>query len=316
MKTLFTVLALLLYLAFTPVIAAPAVPDYPVEKIAAYTYVIHGPLAFPTKENQGFMNNPGFVITDQGVVVIDPGGTLETGRMVLRQIRRFTKKPVTHILNTHVHGDHWLGNQAFAEAFPRAVFYAHPEMIKKAKASEAENWINLMETLTEGMSKGTQAVIPDHVVNEGQSIKTGGFEFRIYAPEKAHSHTDIMIEVVNDSVLFLGDNVMAKRFGRMDDGTFRGNIKACDRALESKVKHFVPGHGKTGTSQTVNDYKDYLDIVYSEVSRFYEQGLADFEMKSLILNKVKKYQSWSGFEEEFGRHLSVAVLEVEKAEFE
>ncbi|MDH5573470.1 MAG: MBL fold metallo-hydrolase, partial [Gammaproteobacteria bacterium] len=145
---------------------------------------------------------------------------------------------------------------------------------------------------------------------------TGGFEFRIYAPEKAHSHTDIMIEVVNDSVLFLGDNVTAKRFGRMDDGTFRGNSQACERALGIQAKYYIPGHGKTGNHQIVTEYKNYLDIVYTEVSRLYEQGMSDFEMKPLILKKLQNYQSWSGFEEEYGRHLSMAVLEVEKAQFE
>jgi len=90
--------------------AAERVRDYPVDQIAPNTYVIHGPLGFPTVENQGFMNNPGFVITDSGVVLIDPGSSIQAGRMVLKQIRSITEKPVTHVINTHVHGDHWLGN--------------------------------------------------------------------------------------------------------------------------------------------------------------------------------------------------------------
>ncbi|MEW8156190.1 MAG: hypothetical protein AB2765_16580, partial [Candidatus Thiodiazotropha endolucinida] len=39
----------------------PAVPDYPADRIADGVYVIHGPLGVPSVENQGFMNNPGFV---------------------------------------------------------------------------------------------------------------------------------------------------------------------------------------------------------------------------------------------------------------
>jgi glyoxylase-like metal-dependent hydrolase (beta-lactamase superfamily II) len=296
--------------------AAPTVPDYPAEKLAEHTYVIHGPLGYPSKENLGFMNNPAFVITKTSVVVIDPGSTLETGRMVLRQIRKLTQLPVTHVLNTHVHGDHWLANHAFADVFPKAAFYGHPAMIKKAKDGEAATWLANMKSMTDGASIGTEAVIPDNEVIEGGVLKVGGIEFRIYAPEKAHSHTDVMIEVVEDSVVLLGDNVMSKRFGRMDDGTFRGNIAACDRAMEINAKHYIPGHGQSGSVKLVKDYRDYLAMIYSEVGKYYEEGMADFEMKPLIEKKVSAYHGWSGFEDEFGRHISLAVLEVERAEFE
>ena len=126
--------------------AGEQVRDYPLTKIAPHTYVIHGPLGYPSAENQGFMNNPGFVITSDGVVVIDPGSSLQAGRMLLKQIRTVTKKPVTHVFNTHIHGDHWLGNQAIKEAYPKARLIGHPEMIKKTNEGEGEQWVKLMET--------------------------------------------------------------------------------------------------------------------------------------------------------------------------
>ena len=97
--------------------AAP-LPDYPASKVATHTYVIHGPVDYPNPQNQGFMNNPAFVLTKAGVVVIDPGSSVQSGEMVLRQIRKVTDQKVVAVLNTHAHGDHWLGNQAFREAAP------------------------------------------------------------------------------------------------------------------------------------------------------------------------------------------------------
>ena len=227
-------------------ISAAEITGYPLKKIAKNTYVIHGPLEYPNKKNKGFMNNPGFVVTKTGVVVIDPGSSVQAGRMVLKKIKTITKKPVTHVLNTHIHGDHWLGNQAFAEAFPNVVIMAHPEMIKRAKAGAAEQWVSLMLKSTEGETKGTRAVIPNKSVDDKQLLKTGGIQFRIHAPEKAHSFTDIMIEVVEESVVFLGDNVLYKRLPRMDDATFKGNAKACQVALDLAAKTYVPGHGASG----------------------------------------------------------------------
>jgi glyoxylase-like metal-dependent hydrolase (beta-lactamase superfamily II) len=311
-QTLCRVCVPLLFLPFGTVDAAEnTVRDYPADKIAAHTYVIHGPLGEPSPANQGFMNNPGFVITDDGVVVIDPGSSLETGRMTLRQIRRLTSKPVTHVLNTHIHGDHWLGNQAFLEAYPKAHLMAHPEMIRKARGGEAEVWIGLMDRLTQGYSKGTRAVIPTVAVTENQRFTTGGVTFHILAPENAHSKTDIMIEVEQDGVVFTGDNVLNARIARLDDGTFKGNIAACDRVLATKAKHYVPGHGKTADAEMVKRYRDYMIALTTEVKHQYDAGKSDYEMKDAVASKLGAYKNWSGFNEQLGKHISLAVLEIE-----
>jgi glyoxylase-like metal-dependent hydrolase (beta-lactamase superfamily II) len=285
--------------------------DYAPERIAPNTWVIHGPLGDPSVENQGFMNNPAFVVTADGVVVVDPGSSVQAGRMVLRQIAKITDKPVTHVLNTHVHGDHWLGNQAIREAWPQAAIMAHPDMIRAAHGGEGARWLDIMDRLTEGFTRGTVAVVPVVPVVESQSFVAGGVTFRILAPPAAHSKTDIMIEAVEEGVLFLGDNVMNGRFGRMDDGTFRGNIAACERALNVPTKVFVPGHGKSGGRDIVAAYRDYLAILFETVRREYDAGKQDYEMKNTVKTKLARYTGWEGFDLHFGRHISVAVLEIE-----
>ena len=179
--------------------------DYAPTKVAPHTWVIHGPLGDPSVANQGFMNNPAFIVTRDGFVVIDPGSSAQAGRMVLRQIRQLTDQPVTNVLNTHVHGDHWLGNEA----------------------------------------------------------------------------------------------------------TFQGNIAACDRALTSAVKVFVPGHGKTGGSQIVTTYRDYLATLFETVKHEFDAGKQDYEMKDTVKARLAAYTDWEGFDLHFGRHISVAVLELE-----
>ncbi|MGB5454671.1 MAG: MBL fold metallo-hydrolase, partial [Gammaproteobacteria bacterium] len=69
------------------------------EKISSHVYVIHGPLELPNETNEGFMNNPAFIITDDGVVVIDPGSSLHTGNMLLREVRKVTDLPVIAVFD-------------------------------------------------------------------------------------------------------------------------------------------------------------------------------------------------------------------------
>ncbi|MGB5258944.1 MAG: MBL fold metallo-hydrolase [Gammaproteobacteria bacterium] len=293
-----------------------AVPDYPAQQLSDHVWVIHGPTELPNPGNKGFMNNPAFVVTSAGVVVIDPGSTLETGRMVLRQIKKVTEKPVTHVFASHIHGDHWLGNQAIRETHPAARFYAHPVMIKQANAGDAESWVAIMEQLTGGASKGTEAVIPDQPLTDGQEIRVGDVTFRVYLADWAHTKTDAMVEVVEDSLLATGDNALYKRIGRMDDGSFRGNLAACEQALDMNLKHYIPGHGPAGGAEVIKPFCTYLKTLYDKVAALYEEGLSDFEMKDAVIESLPEYQDWSGFSDEVGKHISLALLEIEQAEFE
>ena len=296
--------------------AAGAVPDYTANKISDHVWVIHGPTELPNPENKGFMNNPAFVVTKAGVAIIDPGSTHETGRMVLRQIRKITDQPVTHVFATHIHGDHWLGNHAIREAYPAARYFAHPVMIEQANAGEAESWLALMEQLTEGASRGTQAVIPDQPLQDGQEIKVGDVTLRVYLTEWAHTKTDAMVEVVEDSLLATGDNALYKRIGRMDDASFRGNLAACQQALDLKLTHYVPGHGPSGGAEVIRPFCNYLQVLYNKVTELYEEGQSDFEMKDAVVAALPEYHDWPGFKDEVGKHISLALLEIEQSEFE
>lgn len=309
-------LLLLTGILFTSGSFAQEIPDYPAEKVAAHTYVIHGPAGMPTPANKGFMNNPVFIITNKGVVVIDPGSSLYTGRMVLRQISKLTNKSVTHVLSTHIHGDHWLGNQAFSEVFPRARLMAHPNMIAQARAGADKQWLKTMSSLTKGATDGTRAIIPDKAIDEPFSFKSGGMTFRILAPKRAHSGTDIMIHIVEDDVLVLGDNVFHQRIGRMDDASFAGNINACDVAIKLGTRVYIPGHGPTGDVRIVKRFRSYLATVYETVKVLVDEGISDFEMKPKVVAKLKPYHNWNGFKDQVGKHVSLAMLEAEKAMFE
>jgi len=298
----------------TPVLAGPkdVVRPYPAQKVSADTYVIHGPQGLPSAANQSFMNNPAWIITAEGVVVIDPGSSVQAGRMVMAQLKKTTKKPVTHVFNTHVHGDHWLGNQAVLEVWPNATIIAHPDMIRQAKAGADAFWLDLMSNMTNGYTQGTRAVIPTVEAADGQEFKIGGKTFRIHSSDDAHSKTDLMIKIVEDNILFTGDNVLNRQSMNLRDGTFKGVIKATQRALDLDAKLYVPGHGKTGDRTFVAEQKAYFDILMSEVRRMYEEGKSDFEMKPVLVEKLKAFKNWAEWESNLGPQISLAILEIEQ----
>jgi glyoxylase-like metal-dependent hydrolase (beta-lactamase superfamily II) len=293
---------------------APIKAGYKLDRVSPHVYVIHGPNQMPTPDNQGFMNNPGIVITKAGVVIVDPGSSVQVGEMLLEKVRSITKAPVVAVFGTHIHGDHWLGNDAIRAVYPDAKLYAHAEMISRAAGAGA-GWVALMNRLTNNATAGTKVVAPETPVNHGDEIKIGELRFRFLHNGKAHTDGDIMIEVVEDKLMFLGDNGVRDRAGRLDDGNFLGNIAALDAALASKAEIFVPGHGQTGGREVPQAYRDWLAKLYAAVQKYRAQGLSDFEMKDKVVAELNAYRAWSGFENEIGKLISLAYLQIEKDEF-
>ena len=293
----------------------PDLPDYPARQVTDGVYVIHGPLGEPSVQNQGFMNNPAFIVTSTGVVVIDPGSSVQSGEMVLRQIRKVTDLPLAAVLNTHIHGDHWLGNQALVEAYPEVPIYGHPRMFEKIAAGEGQEWIDLLLRLTENATAGTRIVGPNLQVDHADEITVADLKIRFLYLPKAHSDSDLMIEIPSKRLLFLGDNAMNRRFGQMRHGTFKGNIAALDLALQRQAQIYVPGHGPTGGAEVPETYRAYLSILREEVAKRLDEGLSDFEMKPLVEQALSAYKEWVDFDKLLGKHISQAYLEVEQEMF-
>ena len=256
--------------------------DYEVSKVSDHVYVIHGPLGFPDPHNQGFMSNPAFVVTSDGVVVVDAGSSVQVGDMVLEKIAQVTDQPVVALFSTHIHGDHWLGNQAIHERYDGVPSYAHPDLIKLAKSGEALNWVNLMKQLTNNATAGTRAIIPDTPIVDGDEIEIGGVNFSIHHKGQAHTTTDIAIHLMPDNVLFTGDLVFNRRLGRIDDGRFSGLLATLDHLIELDPAIVVPGHGVTGDVDLVKTSKRLHGLIYDGVTELFDEGMSDFEMKSEI----------------------------------
>jgi glyoxylase-like metal-dependent hydrolase (beta-lactamase superfamily II) len=295
--------------------AAPLRGEWNPEQVAPGVYVIHGPTELPSPSNQGFMNNPAFVVSDAGVVVIDPGSSVQVGEMLLERIGRVTDKPVLAVFNSHIHGDHWLGNQAIRARYPDVPIYGHERVAPKVVAGAGTEWIELMLRLTDNATAGTEVVKPDQPVRDGDEFTIGGLTYRVMNNDKAHTDTDIMLHLKELDVMFLGDNAGHGRILRLEGGSFPGNIEALEHALATEATVFIPGHGPSGGREVAERYRDYLQTLYSTVEQGVEDGLADFEIRPLLMPKLEPWSQWAGFDIELGRHINGAYLEAEAAAF-
>ncbi len=306
-----------LYASDGMVIKAEPMYDVPVTKVTESSYYILAKDPEPTPENHAFFNNPGFVVTSEGVVVIDTGSSVQIGEMILRQIKTVTDKPVVMVINTHYHGDHFLGNHAFVEAYPDVPIYAHPAAIENIKSDKGAFWLGFMQRNSNNGITGTVITPPNKTFKGGEKFKIGDKTFKIHQYGTVHTESDLIIEVVEDRVVFMGDTAM-RRVANMADGSFVGTIEAMKKAQALNANHYIVGHGVHDDVQVCKDMQVFCETIYNNVAMYYDEGLSDFEMKPKILAEPFMQEvasQWPGYDQTIGVFISLAVAEVEKNMF-
>lgn len=318
----FTVLAFVLLtvtgesLAHDPQVPS-SIEHFPLDQVTKRIHVVHGALALPDPKNRGFMNNPAAILTRNGVIIVDPGSSAEIGKELLKKMRKVSDKPVIAVFNTHVHGDHWLGNHGIREVYPNVPIYAHERMIERVNAGEGDDWIRIFMRITNSTIAGTKVVGPNIGLKGGETLHLDGVTLRVHHAGHAHTDHDLMIEVVDDKGLFFGDIVVATHVPGSDvpqDANFRGTIAAIETMLKGPATVFIPGHGRSGGRDVPESSLRFLRKLEALVTKYYKQGLADYEMKDQILEEMAEYRDWHNFSE-MGRVITFVFKEVERDNF-
>ncbi len=286
-------------------------------EVAKNILVLHGLQQMPDAGNKGLISNSGIVLTKTGVVLVDSGGSYEIGRLIVDQVKKITDQPIIAVFNSHIHGDHWLGNAAIREAYPSAKIYAHKKTIERLISGEAESWRDIINDMVGPKNRGPGLVLPDAALGGGETIPLGGMSFKTHHTGHAHTDGDIMVEVPDQRLLFTGDIVEFGRLVSSDvprDFDVKGQIKAIKYMLELPVDTFVPGHGETGGKEIPLAALRFLEILYSSVKKNYDAGLQDYEMKAKVEADLAEFRDWFNFDQ-LGKMISFVYQQVEFADF-
>lgn len=300
-------------------IQGPPMHDIDPVQVSPHVWVIHAADGFPTPENKGMMSNVTFVTTSKGVVILDSGSSLQIGEMAIRMIRRVTPLPVIAVFNSHFHGDHWLGNHAFAQHFGESLpIYALPHTIEQIKGIEGSSWRNLMERWTNQSTAGTRIVPPNRSVEPGQRLSFGDIELRMHFYGQAHTHADLCVQVVPDAVTHVGDIAMANRIANIDDGSYPGTLKYYAQLKQATgPQRWIPGHG-TSSTDLLDTYGQFLSGIYDNCLQAVKDGASEAEAKARVLKDPRvasRAKTMQGFDGNIGKYVSLAYLEAEKEAF-
>jgi len=304
-------LTLLIWFTSEHILAAE-LPD-PVQ-VAPHSYAWIGPYGPPTRENRGFRMNLGFVVGDDAVAVIDSGYGDEMAGAMLEHIREITDRPVRYVINTNSQPHRILGNAAFRKhgATIIASEEAAARMLDEgaAMASAAEG--------TLGLAPGSihPPGSPDRSLQKTTGISLGGITLVVTPVGTAHTAGSLVVEVVEDNVIFAGDVLYGGRLlailpvSRVD-----GWIAAYDTLRKYQDALFVPGHGEPGRlSGFEHSTYQYLTMLKERMDDAIDQGL---ELQSAIdrLDQTA-WKDLADFDALAGRNAHQTYLERESAAFD
>ena len=76
-------------------------------------FVHYGKHEDSNHQNLGDIANVSFLIGEKSVMVVDTGGSPAIGKEIIKEIKKKTSKPISHLVITHGHPDHFLGMSSF-----------------------------------------------------------------------------------------------------------------------------------------------------------------------------------------------------------
>jgi cyclase len=230
-------------------------------------------------------SNSGFVIGDDGVLVVDGFFTLDAARALVAEIHRLTPKPIRYVVNTHYHLDHTGGDQALRDA--GAIIIAHRNLRGWVRT---ENVHLLGAQITPAFRAQIAALpLPDVTTDKDLTVWLGSRKV-IVRTVLGHTGGDLTIFVPDAKVLFTGDLLWRKIPPNLIDGSVKEwSGTDADFAAMPDAAHvvFVPGHGDVANLADVKDFRAYLVDLKRLVIEGRKAGLTGDALAQEVTPKLK-----------------------------
>ena len=242
-------------------------------KVGAHSYYVKGFPGAVSVENQGFMSNAGFVITNSGVVVFDTLGTPVLAKKLVAAIAKITNQPIRRVIISHYHADHIYGMQVFKAL--GAEIWAHTAGQIYLNSDEAQQRLQQRRELLYPWLDDLKKLLPaDKWLTGDSSFEMGALHFELRYVGPAHSSEDMAMFVKEDSVLYSGDLIFKGRVPYVGNADSRSWLNALDKLMAFKPRFLIPGHG-SASNTPLDDLKltrDYLLYVRKAMG----QAVKDF----------------------------------------
>ena len=239
-------------------------------------------------------SNAVFLVTDDGVLLIDTRTHPREGRDLLERIRKVTDKPVKWVINSHFHGDHHMGNSVFKDL--GATFVAQEETARIMQRVQPKEMARRVEGFR---SRGydpadVKLVLPDVTFDSKMTIRLGGREVRLFYLGPGQQAGDTFVQFPHARLLFT-PGAFAKH--SMPNMLFTPSvdnwIKLLDQVAVMDVDAILPAHGDIATRADVKELAAMLADEYATVKDAVNRGLSLDQATTTLT--FPQYKDWRNY---------------------
>lgn len=294
----------ILTLAITSLVQAD---ELQVIEVAPNTYSIVGPLPDRSPENFGNNATFGFVVSDQGVLLIDSGGSWRGAEKIEATIKTVTDQPVIKVINTGGQDHRWFGNDYFAQQGAELISSTATQTDQRAR--EAQQVMRITNLIGDAY-QGTKPVYANTLLDSESTLTLGDRSVQFIPVGHTHTPGENFVWLPEVSALYTGDTVFVDRMlGVASQSQHLTWIEAFEVIELLNPKVIVPGHGAPTTLEKAKaDTLDYLRFLREQVGELIEEG-GDMQSVSSIDQSAFSYLNV--YEEIHGRNAQRVFEEME-----
>ena len=243
----------------------------PVEVIP-HVWSAIGATAPPTYENSGHNNNLSFIVTGDGVVVVNGGAAYVLAAALHDEIKAVTDQPVKLVIDENGQGHAMLGNSYWVEQ-------GVPILAHADAAAEFEEYggqiLEGMKRYNRDKAEGTFLAGPTDTFEDQRIIEMGDFRIEVLSLGPAHSPGDVSVWLPEQGLVIAGDMAFHERLLPIFDNTMTADwLETWDTKFEGlDATYVIPGHGHPTNMDQVRRYtRDYLVYLREQVGEHLEAG--------------------------------------------
>jgi glyoxylase-like metal-dependent hydrolase (beta-lactamase superfamily II)/rhodanese-related sulfurtransferase len=230
-----------------------------------------GATAPPSYANSGHNNNLSFIVTDEGVVVINAGDNYLLASSLHDEIKKITSQPVRYVVLENEQGHASLGSNYWQQQGVRIIAHRDADAVIRQSAGRT---LERMKSYARDKAWKTEVAFPDQTFNEQLILELGGQRIELLYLGPAHGPGDIVVWLPDKKLVIAGDMAFHERMLPIFEHTdTAGWLNTWDKFAALGAEIVVPGHGgPTNMSEVTKYTRDYIAYMRSEVKKILEVG--------------------------------------------
>ncbi len=214
------------------------------------------------------------LVGDDGVLLVDTS-VAQMGAKIKAAVARVSTKPITLVINTHAHADHFGANELMAQG--GAVIIGHDALRERMAKGQ------YLAAFNQTIPPSPPAALPTVTYAEAMTIHFAGETVELVHVPGAHTDNDTLVRFKRANVIHasgtIGGNGGYPFFDMSSGGSLAGTIAAEEKmlSLSDDKTRIVADEGEPASTADLKASRDALVTIKARVQKMIDEGKSEAE---------------------------------------